>query len=143
MEQLIISFIVMNSNITLNSIPTLPTKIPSMSTNSTQADLVYDYHFLTRTVILAGTKTVYLLIIILTMAGLVLVSTVGNSLAIHTLLGERMRQRRISTLFLHLALADCMVTVWSMAGQTFHNFHTFGIVRLYGYGLVHARSDIP
>ena len=41
----------------------------------------------------------------------------GNTLAISTLLRKRMRKKRTTTLFLHLAMADCLVTIFPMAGR--------------------------
>merc|ERR1711892_950022 len=41
----------------------------------------------------------------------------GNTLAISKLLRKRMRKKRTTTLFLHLTLADCLVTIFPMAGQ--------------------------
>ena len=52
--------------------------------------------------------------------GLVILSTIGNTLSIITLLGQRMRKKRTTTLFLHLALTDCMVTMFAIAGITYN-----------------------
>ena len=50
--------------------------------------------------------------------GLIVVSIVGNTLAIHTLMRKRMRKKRSSYLFLNLAMADCLVTIFPMAGMS-------------------------
>ena len=50
-----------------------------------------------------------------------MVSIIGNTLAIHTLLRKRMRRKRSSLLFLNLALADCLVTIFPMAGNSLKN----------------------
>ena len=49
--------------------------------------------------------------------GLVAFSLVGNSLAIWELLRKRMRKKRSTVMFLNLTLADCLVTVFPMAGR--------------------------
>ena len=49
--------------------------------------------------------------------GLVALSIMGNTLAISKLLRKRMRKKRTTTLFLHLTMADCLVTIFPMAGR--------------------------
>ena len=46
--------------------------------------------------------------------GLVILSTIGNTLSISTLMGQRMRKKRTTTLFMSLALADCKVTMFAI-----------------------------
>ena len=46
-----------------------------------------------------------------------MISIVGNTLAIHTLLRKRMRRKRSAILFLNLSMADCLVTIFPMAGN--------------------------
>ena len=50
-------------------------------------------------------------------SGLVVISIVGNTLALHTLLRKRMRRKRSAILFLNLSMADCLVTIFPMAGN--------------------------
>jgi hypothetical protein len=50
-------------------------------------------------------------------SGLVALSIMGNTLAISKLLRKRMRKKRTTTLFLNLAMADCLVTIFPMAGM--------------------------
>ena len=57
--------------------------------------------------------------------GLVALSIMGNTLAISKLLRKRMRKKRTTTLFLHLTMADCLVTVFPMAGG--FNLHKSGL----------------
>jgi hypothetical protein len=53
--------------------------------------------------------------------GLVVLSTIGHTLSISTLMGQRMRKKRTTTLFINLALADFMVTVFAIAGIMSNN----------------------
>jgi len=80
------------------------TQVTSMneSWSGVGEELEYDYHFLTRTCLLGG---------------LVVLSIIGNTLAIHKLASKRMRKKRTTALFLNLAVADCLVTIFPMAGQ--------------------------
>ena len=48
--------------------------------------------------------------------GLVIISMIGNTLSINTLMEQRVRKKRSTPMFLHLALADCMVTIFAIAG---------------------------
>ena len=79
----------------------------------------HDYSVLTRTSILAGCRAndKFCQFSSFSSLGLVALSIMGNTLAISKLLRKRMRKKRTTTLFLHLALADCMVTIFPMAGR--------------------------
>ena len=50
--------------------------------------------------------------------GLVVMSIIGNTLAAHKLLKKKARKTRTTILFLHLTLADILVTIFPMAGKT-------------------------
>ena len=52
-------------------------------------------------------------------AGLIIFSFVGNSLVLYNLMlgKDSLGKKRSKTLFLHLALADVMVTLFPMAGE--------------------------
>ena len=52
-------------------------------------------------------------------AGLIIFSFVGNSLVLYNLMlgKDSLGKKRIKTLFLHLALADVLVTMFPMAGK--------------------------
>ena len=122
----------------------LPLFLPRTNSSLPGEELEYDYNFLTRVCLLAG--GIHHLPL-LSPAGLVVVSIIGNTLAIHKLTSRRMSEyalvllllllfllilpyiptfsycypgkKRTTTLFLHLALADCLVTIFPMAGDVY------------------------
>ena len=96
---------------------------------------IHHYSVLTRTSLQAGCKINNYFWQHLCRPGLVALSIMGNTLAISKLLRKRMRKKRTTTLFLHLALADCMVTIFPMAGRgqwntnkTWNNFFCILII---------------
>ena len=58
-------------------------------------------------------------------AGLIIFSFVGNSLVLYNLMlgKDSLGKKRSKTLFLHLALADVMVTLFPMAGEERDTLH--------------------
>ena len=105
----------MNKSLKMNMTNISSTAVSSQSNYSDY----YDYHFLGRIFLLAGWSGVSLHAKIYTglFPGLVVISIIGNTLAIHSLLRKKMRRKRSSILFLNLALADCLVTIFPMAGN--------------------------
>ena len=55
----------------------------------------------------------------LNIIGLIICSLIGNSLVLYNLIlgKDSLGKKRIKTLFLHLALADVLVTMFPMAGK--------------------------
>ena len=58
-------------------------------------------------------------------AGLIIFSFVGNSLVLYNLMlgKDSLGKKRSKTLFLHLALADVMVTLFPMGGEERDTLH--------------------
>lgn len=82
------------------------------------SDAIFGYNDVSSDDILGYSDTNYSVIVrICLLGGLVVISIIGNTLAAHKLLKKKWTRTRTTVLFLHLTLADILVTIFPMAGQ--------------------------